>query len=233
MCGRFIAGWTDTELQDLIQAAWCADDLPGPSWNICPTQRIRVLNAGATENETGLIAAKWAFVPHWAKTPPPKPMINARAETLVEKPYFKSAALRHRVLVPAGGWYEWVATDGKKQPWLMTPTEPDDVFGFAAVLAQPHQLDQADTLFAEPPLPTVALVTTAAQGRMTEIHHRAPLVLDRADWAAWLDPKVCDPGTVVDLMVSQPPVTPVYQQVSDRVNSGRANDPELTRPVAG
>lgn len=207
MCGRFTAGWSDDDLAQSVAAAWVTEPLPGPNLNVCPTQQVRVVtqhHKNGPQQHNGLAAAQWAFVPQWAKTPPKRPLINARAETLFEKPSFVRSATTHRVLVPAQGWFEWSNRGGTKQPWLLEPRD-EELLAFAAVCSVPHHAAEQLALFAAPPTPTVAIVTVEAQGAVAQIHHRAPLVIRRADWAQWLDPHLTDTDTVRGLITAQPP----------------------------
>lgn len=123
MCGRFVSGGDTAEVVALFSVDQVRDNVPGPSWNIAPTQGIRIV-VDQIDAETGsmqriLTTARWGLIPSWAKAIPQKPLINARSETVTSKPSFRSAVAKYRVLVPAQGWYEWTGDRGSKQPWFL------------------------------------------------------------------------------------------------------------------
>ena len=181
---------------------------------------------------------RWGLVPSWAKDRSiGNRMINARAETLLDKPAFRRAAVSRRALVPADGWYEWqlspVQKDVKgkpvKQPFFMHPAD-----GSIAAIAAVYELWRDPSRHADDPqawLASYALVTIEAEPGLAVIHDRMPLILPRDRWDAWLDPQERDPDTVRALI--QPPVPGRFAAVpvSPRVNAAANNGPELLDPL--
>ncbi|MBP1805368.1 putative SOS response-associated peptidase YedK [Rubellimicrobium aerolatum] len=159
-------------------AASPANDLPEvPNYNVCPTQRIAVCTA--EEGRRLYRPMRWGLVPAWYKAPNDGPLlINARSETVAEKPAFRQAVRERRCLVPATGFYEWERSDPKTPlPWYVTRTD-----GAPMVFAGLWQ----DWGPAEARMSTVAVVTCPANAQMSAVHHRLPVILEPEDWALWL-----------------------------------------------
>lgn len=181
---------------------------------------------------------RWGLVPSWAKDRSVgNRMINARAETLLEKPAFRRAAVSRRCLVPADGWYEWqvspVEKDAKgkprKQPFFMYPAD-----GSVAAIAGVYELWRDPSRHADDPqawLATYAVLTTAAEPALHVIHDRMPLILPPDRWDAWLDPRERDPDTVRALIQPPEPGRFAAVPVSTRVNAVGNNGPELLEPL--
>jgi putative SOS response-associated peptidase YedK len=220
MCGRMTMTHPNDAMARLFEAA-PSNDLPdGPSYNICPTQAVGVV----TSNGEGrrYRPMRWGFLPHWYKTPTDGPLlINARAETIAEKPAFRAACRERRCLVPATGFYEWTRdADDKRLPWYFTPTD-----GAPLVFAGIWQAWEK----GESPLVTVAVVTCAASPWMAQTHHREPVSLAPGDWAKWLGE---DGKGAALLMRAAPEGRYQRWRVDPRVNSNRATGPELIEPMA-
>jgi putative SOS response-associated peptidase YedK len=181
----------------------------------------------------------WGLVPSWAKDRKiGSRMINARAETLLEKPAYKRAALSRRCLVPADGWFEWQVSptekDAKgkprKQPFFMRPLADDRPIAMAGV----YELWRDPAAHADDPsawLATYAIITTEAEQALSGVHDRMPLVLPPDRWDDWLDPTLRDPDAVRALIA--PPVAGRFAAipVSGRVNAVANNGPELLEPI--
>ncbi|MEM8824913.1 MAG: SOS response-associated peptidase [Pseudomonadota bacterium] len=219
MCGRFVLAVEDDddELFEPFNAA-PANDLPreGPRYNVCPTQMIPVVVPGRR-----LVAMRWGFLPHWYKTPTDGPLIiNARAETVAEKPAFRDAVRTRRCLIPATGFYEWTkAEDGARLPWYFHPTQ-DKMIVFAGVWQD----------WGPESLSTCAIVSCAAGPTMAEVHHREPVMLAPEDWARWLG----ETGEkAAPLMRPVPEGRVARYRVDQAVNSNRAAGPGLIEPLAG
>jgi putative SOS response-associated peptidase YedK len=199
MCGRYVAKRGLDDLAAEFEAEDALGEALRPDYNIAPTDLVPVvvLRHRSGDRDGPLVrqlrAAKWGLVPSWAQdTRRAAKLINARAETVTELPAFRSAVRRRRCLVPADGWYEWAPRpDGAgRQPIYLTPAG-GDVVGFAGL----YEIWGQDRLL------TSSIVTTAALGRLTAVHHRMPLMLPRSSWAAWLDPGRED---VTDLLMPDP-----------------------------
>ena len=255
MCGRYAASRNPDDLVEEFEVEEVAlgegdsgDEPPEgarPDWNVAPTRPHPVVLERSSRGEPDAPARRqlrlltWGLVPSWAKDRAVgNKMINARAESLLEKPAYRRAATSRRCLVPADGWFEWqpspVAKDAKgkprKQPFFVRP-EDGSVIAFAGV----YEFWRDPARDADDPaawLTTYAIVTTGAEGGLDRIHDRQPLVLPRDRWAAWLDPAVDDPDEVRGLLAPAPPGRFVALPVSTRVNNVRNNGPELVEPLA-
>lgn len=179
-----------------------------------------------------LRVVRWGLVPSWAKDISiGSRMINARAETVSEKPAFRNAFARRRCLLPADGYYEWqqppAGTKGPKQPYFIC--RPDHgVLAFAGI----YELWRDRALPDDDPgawLWTAAVITTTAPDELGEIHDRMPMVIDRASWEDWLDPANTDAADVRALLAPAAAHGLITYPVSLAVNSVRNNGPELVR----
>lgn len=217
MCGRFVLTHPSDALARLFEAV-PANDLPDvPNYNICPTEDVHAVIAGA--NGRRLRSLRWGFVPHWAKTLADGPLlINARAETIAEKPAFRDAVRTRRCLIPATGFYEWTkGADGTRLPWYIASASSRPLV-FAGVWQE----------WSETRLCTCAIVTTRANAEMSRLHHRMPVILDPADWALWLGER--GKGAAKLLEGARDRALEMHR-VDPRVNSNRAEGPELIAPV--
>jgi putative SOS response-associated peptidase YedK len=165
---------------------------------------------------------RWGFVPAWYKTPTDGPMlVNARAETLAEKPAFRAACRERRCLIVASGFYEWTKSeDGARLPWYITRSD-DAPIAFAGVWQNWGR--EGDRMA------TCVIVTTAASDTLSQLHHRMPLILDPGDWPLWLGEAGHGAATLMkpgreDLLR--------FHRVDPKVNSNRASGPELIEPLA-
>jgi putative SOS response-associated peptidase YedK len=221
MCGRFALLLPHEAMSQLFDAALGASLMPVPRYNICPSQSITTVVAG--EDGRHLVPMRWGFLPHWYKSERDGPLlINARAETIAEKPAFRAACRERRCIVPASGFYEWTKDEaGHRLPWYIRPTD-GSVIAFAAIWQD----------WAAPggtPAPTVALVTTEANRSMSAIHHRMPVSLAPGDYALWLGE---DGKGAATLMRPAPEDRFTFARVDPRVNSNRVEGPELIEPIS-
>src|ERR687894_553007 len=185
MCGRYTLR---TPVDSLVER-FEIEEYPSsitPSYNIAPTQEVAAVVE--EDEKRKLEMFHWGLIPSWAKDPAiGNKMINARAETLGEKPAFRTALRRRRCLVPADGFYEW-----KKEPGGKTKTpmhirmKSGDVFAFAGLWETWHSPDGSV-------IPSCTLITTRPNELMSEIHDRMPVILQRDDYQRWLDPQERDP----------------------------------------
>ncbi|MEL7256381.1 MAG: SOS response-associated peptidase [Pseudomonadota bacterium] len=218
MCGRFALTLPPEAMAQLF-AAVPGNDLPDvPNFNICPTNTVHAVTS--EDGQRRLRAMRWGFLPHWYKNPSDGPLlINARSETIAEKPAFRSAARARRCLIPATGFYEWTKDDeGKRLPWYIAPTE-----GAALVFAGVWQ----DWVKGDDAFTTCAIVTTDANARMQTIHHRMPVILSQDDWPLWLGEAGHGAAT---LMKAAAEDALRFHRVDPKVNSNRVSGPELIEP---
>ena len=219
MCGRFALTLPDDAMASLFDAV-LSNDLPArPSYNIRPTNMVHSVTS--SDGQRRLRPMRWGFLPHWYKTENGGPLlINARAETIAEKPAFKAAARERRCLIPASGFYEWTKDeDDKRLPWYIHPAK-GDVLAFAGVWQDWERDGKAHT--------TCAIVTTEANAQMSRIHHRMPVILAPDDWAKWLGEQ--GKGAAA-LMRAAPEDALAFYRVDPAVNSNRASGPELIAPI--
>lgn len=222
MCGRFVLTLPVDAMARLFAAA-PANDLPlGPQFNICPTTPIAVVD-GARR----LRPMRWGFVPRWYKTPTDGPLlINARAETIADKPAFRDAVRARRCLIPTDGFYEWHRLGRDKQPYFVSRADgaPLVMAGIWQDWTAPAVDDQAPQT-----LTGCAIVTTGANGPLAAIHDRVPVILDPDDWPLWLG----EAGHgAARLLGAGPPDRLRLWPVSRAVNSNRAAGADLVTPIA-
>ncbi len=190
-----------------------------PNYNVCPTNQVHVVTG--SEGARRLGAMRWGFIPHWYKTPSDGPLlINARAETIAEKPAFRAACRTRRCLIPATGFYEWTKdAEGNRLPWYIHTADGSPI-AFAGIW---QVWDKGDH-----PLVTCAIVTTNANQSMSAIHHRMPVSIAPEDWPLWLG----EAGTgAAPLMRPAPEDWFSYYRVDPKVNSNRASGPDLVLPL--
>lgn len=218
MCGRF-AVTLPTDAMAQLFVAQASNDLPSvPNFNVCPTNAVHVVRNGETGRR--LSAMRWGFLPHWYKSPTDGPLlINSRSETLAEKPAFRAACRDRRCLIVATGFYEWTKTpDGTRLPWFFRRQDGSPI-AFAGVWQSWGKAD---------PVQTCAIVTTAANVRLSKVHHRMPLVLEPEAWPLWLG----EAGKGAARLM-QPGAEDVLEffRVDPAVNSNRATGPQLIEPL--
>jgi putative SOS response-associated peptidase YedK len=193
-------------------------------YNIAPGQQIPLVRLADGTRE--LVMADWGLVPSWMKQKPTsKPMINARSETIAEKPSFRAAFARRRCLVPANGFYEWQKGEGGKTPMLIH-LEDQVLFAFAGIWEAWWGPD-GDEL-----LESVAIVTRAATPNIAPIHDRMPVMLGEGDIALWLGEEEVAPVEVLPRLAQRQAHEIHFHAVSKRVNAVQNDDPGLIEPVS-
>ena len=208
MCGRFVAASTRDLLVDWFGIGDVEGDL-GLSYNVAPTDDVYTVVGD--DGRRVLRVMSWGLIAGEGATP----LINARAETLPERPAFREAFLHRRCLVPADGFYEWeTLPGGAKQPYLFAPEDGRPV-GFAGIRGRRQ---------------TCAIVTSAAVEPVSRLHDRMPVIVPPDRWDDWLDPSA-EPDELHALLVPSPDAPFVVHPVSPRVNDVRNNDPALTEPA--
>lgn len=193
MCGRFTLTRSIEELVEEFDLP--ADVLTSeitPRYNIAPTQSIHAIVAEQGGGR-GLRKLHWGLVPSWAKDPSiGAKMINARAETLAEKPSFKTAFRTRRCLIPVDGFYEWKKINKAKQPYYIRMMD-ESVFAFAG-LYEHWQGSDSNVI------DSCTIITTEPNALMADLHHRMPVIISRDDYALWLDPSVQQPTELQTLL---------------------------------
>lgn len=219
MCGRFAVTLPPDAMAQLFGAAPANDLADVPNYNVCPTVPVNVCSLDDTGRR--LSAMRWGFIPHWYKKPNDGPLlINARGETVAEKPAFRAAARERRCLIAMDGFYEWDRAGDAKLPWFIHRAD-----GAPMVVAGVWQRWER----ADETLTTCAIVTIEATGQMAAIHNRIPVILGPDDWALWLGEQ--GKGAAA-LMQSAPDDVYAMYRVGTEVNSNRASGAGLIAPLA-
>ncbi len=222
MCGRFTLTTPDQLAVrfDIIEDEWDEAERQNPAYNIAPSQDIPVI----VERAAGrlLRSMSWGFRPAWASATAPRPApINARAETLLERPLFRSAMARSRCLIPANGFYEWQSMPGGKTKRPVYIRRDDRALvGFAGL----YSVGKDGTA-------SCAIITTEPNALVARIHDRMPAILDPAAESLWLDPAFTDPVAVLECLRPCPADLLVAYPVSPRVSSPREDGPSLIEPL--
>jgi putative SOS response-associated peptidase YedK len=246
MCGRYASSRRPEDLVEEfeIDKVEVAEPLP-PDYNVAPTKQVYAVvqrpadpqdEHGASERQ--LRSVRWGLVPFWAKDPSiGNKMINARMETVHEKPAYRRPFASRRCLLPADGYFEWYATEQKtkagkpvKQPFFIHPAD-----GAVLAMAGLYEVWRDKTRDDDDPqrfLWSCTVITTSAEDSVGHIHDRMPLMVERDRWASWLDPSVDDPDTLKQLLVPAAPGRLEAYPVSTAVNSVRNNGPELLDALA-
>ena len=219
MCGRYTLRHNTQqivarfEVAEVIDATFAEMQPDAPRYNIAPTQPVAVV----TENSPRILEMmRWGLVPSWARDPSiGSRMLNARAETLTEKPSFKTALTRRRCIIPADGFYEWKKQGKSKQP-LRIHRKDDELFAFAGLWDEWTSPDGS-------PLRTCTIITVAPNKLMASIHDRMPAMLRPEDEADWLNGSLKSVPDLLALLAPYPDEEIEAHPVSNTVNSV-AND---------
>lgn len=213
MCGRF-AFYSPAQAAAELFGVTNAPDIER-RYNIAPTQYIAAIRPNG-QGLNQVVMLRWGLVPFWAKDPSiGARMINARAETVAEKPSFRNAFRKRRCLVLADGYYEWQRSGEVKVPWFISRRDGHPM-AFAG-LWESWKDPQSDS-----PLETVTIITTEANQFLEQLHHRMPVILEPDEAQGWLEPGSPVPETGPDLRA---------WPVDRRVNNARNEGAELVEPV--
>lgn len=244
MCGRYATTRSKADLlkEFNVDGQWADPELPA-SFNVAPTQTSAVvLQRPPRDDKTAepvrqLRNLRWGLVPSWSREPKiGSRMINARAETLAEKPAFRSAYRSRRCLIGMSGFFEWLPTEqlgrsGKplKQPFYLHPRD-DSILPAAGLYEfwrNPDATDDADDAW----LTTFTIITTAATDDVGHIHDRMPMTVTPDHWDRWLDPTLQDTAAIAALIAPSAPGSLEIHAVSKAVNNVRSNSPDLIEAI--
>lgn len=220
MCGRF---YLDVPKKILVDH-FHIENNPNlqPHFNIAPSQDIAAVRE--TDRGRELAILRWGLIPHWAKEEKTGySMINARAETVDQKPSFRTAYKRHRCLIPASGFYEWQAGPSGKQPFAIGRKD-GEVFAMAGLWE----------LWENPEgrvIESCTIIVTTANEVIKPIHDRMPVILEEDDYETWLDRDTQDPAVLKPLLRQFPAALMKTYPVSRRVNNPKYDDPDCILPV--
>lgn len=252
MCGRYASAKDPDALVEEFEVDESLVDEPlRPDYNVAPTKKVyAVVTRGVGDVAEGeppvdverqLRVVRWGLVPSWAKDPSiGSRMINARSETVAEKPAFRRAFAKRRCLLPADGYYEWYTPTGDhvpltakgkpvKQPFYIHRTD-----GRSLPMAGLYEWWHDTSRERDDPdawLLTSTVITMSATDAVGRIHDRMPVTIEASDWDRWLDPRVADREAVEQLMKPAHSAPLAAYPVSVRVNSVRNNGPELIEPL--
>ena len=222
MCGRFTLTTDPQQLQQGFPWLSIPDGIT-PRYNIAPTQPVAVV---PNDGKNRLDFFSWGLIPSWAKDPSiGNKMINARAETLQEKPSFRSAFRRRRCLILADGFFEWRQEAGAK---VKTPMyirlKTEKPFGLAGLWEAWQSPDGSKIL-------SCTIITTQPNDLMQPIHNRMPVILPESAYSAWLSPEEVDPASLQPLLAPYPGDAMLAYPISRLVNSPENDTPEVIRPA--
>jgi putative SOS response-associated peptidase YedK len=232
VCGRYAASRSPEDLVEEFEVERVVDRELPPSWNVAPTDPVRVVLVRRGDDgdpERQLRTARWGLVPSWAKDLKiGARLINARVETVGEKPAFRKAFAARRCLLPADGYYEWYTTEsGGKQPFFITRRD-----GRGLAMAGLYEIWRDPTGGGDAPLVwSVTVITTTAVDELGRIHDRMPMQVEPAGWGRWLDPRTHDGDALHALLQPAAPGSLDIRPVPTAVNSVRNNGPELVQPL--
>jgi putative SOS response-associated peptidase YedK len=185
-----------------------------PRFNIAPTQDVPIVRLTGGERELAVV--RWGLLPSWTKDPKQAPLlINARAETIMEKPSFRSAFNARRCLIPASGFFEWRREGKLKQPYFFRRAD-ERPLAFAGLWEKWNEIESC------------TIITTEANELMENIHDRMPVILSRNDYTEWLDPAATE---LSKLLAPCPADELVCYPVSSIVNTAKNEVPECVEPV--
>ena len=222
MCGRYAATLPPEQMVELFKLLRTIDMVP--RYNIAPTQPVAAIWEESGRREGHF--ARWGLVPRWVKDPREFPLlVNARVETMAEKPAFRDALKHGRCIIPASGYYEWHANpDKSKQPYYITHDDgrPMALAGLYATWVGPEGEE----------IDSVATITVPANPQLSVIHDRMPAILEGDGIDQWLDVRGVDAKTAYRLAMPLEDGALKFHPVSTRVNSARLDEPSLIEPAA-
>ena len=222
MCGRYTLAVSEKQLAEAFDLSSSLPELT-PSYNVAPTQDIAAILGDGEERRLALM--RWGLIPSWADDPEiGARMINARSETVAEKPSFRAAFKKRRCLIPADGFYEWQKTNGAKQPFHIR-LQNGRPFAFAGL----WETWQGD---GGPEVRSCTILTTGANDLLAPVHGRMPVILDPENYDFWLDPDVQEAEPLTGLLEPYPSEAMEAYPVSRFVNSPSNDDPRCVEPAA-
>ena len=232
MCGRFVlVDWygveqrfdlPEADLRHISERYSEMGEAPYPRYNIAPTQEVLAVRSDGDGNRAEMM--RWGLVPSWAKDPKiGNRMINARSETLSERPSFRAAYKRRRCLIVADSFYEW-KREGRSRTPIRIMLESEEPFAFAGLWETWKRPDDSWML-------SCTIITTSANELVSEIHDRMPVILDPDVESIWLDPDMDDTIALSELLVPYPSELMTAYEVSRIVNSAANDVPECIAPI--
>jgi putative SOS response-associated peptidase YedK len=228
MCGRYTSTTPAVDVAAYFDVDEVVVEEQGLRWNVAPTDEVYAVARSKSSGTSRLGTFRWGLVPFWAKDPSVgSRMINARAESVLEKSAFRRPMERYRCIVPADGFYEWSVVPGrkKKQPWHIRRKD-GDLLAFAGLWSSWRPEKGSD----EGRITSCTIITTDANSAMRPVHDRMPVILPPSAWAEWLDPTNEDVDALVSLLVPAPDELLELVAVNDAVSNVRNDGPHLLDP---
>lgn len=226
MCGRYGISVTREELTEYLSEHYDIDVLDEaitlPRYNIAPGQNVVSLINDGTKFRVGLL--KWGFIPPWADSEKSaRTVINARSETLKDKPTFKKSFYQRRCVIISDGFFEWYRTTSTKTPYYFY-LKNNKIFGFAGIYTV-FKREDGTSLY------TCCIITTHANTLMKDIHDRMPVILTEEQAKTWLDPNIKDSNILEEILTEYDPNDMQLHQVSSRVNKTNNDDGDIIKPI--
>ena len=222
MCGRYTLRTTP----EIMREEFAVAEVPplSPRYNIAPTQPVVAVRQAASKEARELVLLRWGLIPSWADDPSiGNRLLNARAETVADKPSFRSALRSRRCLILADGFFEWQSRKGPKQPYYFRLRD-ERPFAFAGLWEQWSR--------GETPIESCTIITTQANELVRPVHERMPVILPPKVYAVWIDPEEQRTERLQSLLGPYRADEMVAYPVSMRVNSSRYDDAECIEAVA-
>jgi putative SOS response-associated peptidase YedK len=244
MCGRYAASRSPDDLVEEFEVQHVdVREKIEPDYNVAPTDAVPAVLTRPPRGHRDdppvrqLVVLRWGLVPSWAKDPKiGSRMINARMETVADKPAYRKAFATRRCLLPADGYYEWYETDNRnakgkpvKQPFFIRPRD-----GGSLAMAGLYEIWRDRTRDDDDPEAfrwTCTVITTDAEDELGRIHDRMPLLVERDRWEEWLDPAPREADELLGLLVPASPDRLEAYPVSTEVNSVKNNGAQLLDPL--
>ncbi len=220
MCARYTLTTSGPEIVGLFDLTDDLEYVFEPRYNIAPAEPVAVIRMAHGNRE--VVQLRWGLIPHWAKDMGTGGFVNARAETVHEKPAFRDPFRRRRCLVPADGFYEWQHRGKKKQPYFFSKSG-------GGILAYAGVWDCWNGPTG--PIETVAVLTVPANDRVKPLHDRMPAILTEEHFAQWLDPREQQPDRLLPLLLPFPVELLECWPVSPRMNTVGTEEPGLNLAI--
>ncbi|MDR3438842.1 SOS response-associated peptidase [Telmatospirillum sp.] len=223
MCGRYVSMQPPEALRRIFGTTGVFADLSA-RYNIAPTQAVLAVRFNRDTRERSLDLLRWGLIPHWAKDPSiGVKLINARAETITEKPAFRQAFAKRRCLIPADAFYEWKTGTKPKQPYAISLSDGRP-FAFAGLW---ENWKGPEGIWVR----TCTIITTSANALMVPLHDRMPVILDPVDYGMWLGEEEADQEQILALLRPFPADRMKAVPVSRDINDVRLAEPSLLTPL--
>lgn len=223
MCGRFTLFADAVKIADRFYVVNLDHSLVRPRYNIAPSQNVAAVVRDSEKQENRLGMLRWGLIPIWAKDMSiGYKMINARSETVHEKPAFKRLLKKRRCLIPASGFFEWKKTQGRKQPYHIR-LKNNEVFSFAGLWDQWEYEGEI--------VNSCTILTTRPNELMTDIHNRMPVILTKESEKIWLNEEIDHFGELKSLLAPYDSQQMIAYVVTPKVGSPKNEGPDLVKPL--